>query len=109
MKIVGSSSNGRKHCGENEKLLVTNNFCFSPSVFNRLVLQTRKNQGSFGKGLKQAKSLHGYKSESESLLTYTYETCSVKRGLNAFAEKVSTNVSLRIPRRLTWAEFFRYL
>ena len=33
------------------KLLVTSNFFFSHSVFKRLVLQTRKNQGLFGKGL----------------------------------------------------------
>ena len=36
---------------EKEKLLVTSNFSFSHSVFKRLVLQTRKNQGLFGKGL----------------------------------------------------------
>ena len=32
-------------------MLVTSNFSFSHSVFKRLVLQTRKNQGLFGKGL----------------------------------------------------------
>ena len=32
-------------------LLVTSNFSFSHSVFKRLVMQTRKNQGLFGKGL----------------------------------------------------------
>ena len=37
---------------EIEKLLVTSNFSFSHSVFKRLVLQTRKNQGLFGKGLR---------------------------------------------------------
>ena len=36
---------------EKEKLLVTSNFSFSYSVFKTLVLQTRKNQGLFGKGL----------------------------------------------------------
>ena len=35
-----------------EKMLVTSNFSFSHSVFKRLELQTRKNQGLFGKGLK---------------------------------------------------------
>ena len=40
----------KKHW-ETEKLLVTSNFSFSHSVFKRLVLQTRKNQGLFGKGL----------------------------------------------------------
>ena len=41
----------RKHWGKKEKLLIMSNFCFSHSVFKRLVLQTRKNQGLFGKGL----------------------------------------------------------
>ena len=35
---------------EKEKLLVSSNFSFSHSVFKRLVVQTRKNQGLFGKG-----------------------------------------------------------
>ena len=39
---------------EKEKLLVTSNFSFSHSVFKRLVLQTRKNQGLFGKGLNES-------------------------------------------------------
>ena len=33
-----------------KKLLVMSNFSFSHSVFKRLVLQTRENQGLFGKG-----------------------------------------------------------
>ena len=33
-------------------MLVTSNFSFSHSVFKRLVMQKRKNQGLFGKGLK---------------------------------------------------------
>ena len=50
--------NGRKlskrveNTVEKEKLLVTSNFSFSHSVFKRHVLQIRKNQGLFGKGLK---------------------------------------------------------
>ena len=45
------SLNGLKtQCGK-EELLVSSNFSFSHSVFKRLVLQTRKNQGLFGKGL----------------------------------------------------------
>ena len=38
---------------EKEKLLVMSNFSFSHSVFKRLVLQTCKNQGLFGKGLNE--------------------------------------------------------
>ena len=41
---------GRKHCGK-EKLLIMSNFSFSHSVFKRLLVQTHKNQGLFGKGL----------------------------------------------------------
>ena len=37
---------------EEEKLLITSNFSFSHSVFESLLLQTRKNQGLFGKGLR---------------------------------------------------------
>ena len=46
-----SSPKGLKTLWEKEKLLVTSNFSFSHSVFKRLVLQIRKNQGLFGKGL----------------------------------------------------------
>ena len=49
--MVESSPNEKKTLWEQEKLLVTSNFSFSRSVFKRLVLQTRKNQGLFGKGL----------------------------------------------------------
>ena len=46
------SLNGLKTLCEKEKLLVTSNCSFSHSVFKRLVLQTRENQGLFGKGLR---------------------------------------------------------
>ena len=42
----------KKTLRKNEKLLVKSYFSFPHSVFKRLVLQTRKNQGSFGKGLR---------------------------------------------------------
>ena len=51
MKMAESPPNGYKTLREKEKFLVTSNFSFSPSVFKRRVLQTRKNQGLFGKGL----------------------------------------------------------
>ena len=41
---------GRKKLLEKEKLLVLSNFFFFCSVFKRLVLQSRENQGLFGKG-----------------------------------------------------------
>ena len=52
MKMAETSPNGLKTLWEKEKLLVTSNFSFSHSVFKRFVLQTRKNQGLFGKGLR---------------------------------------------------------
>ena len=51
---------GRKHCGEKEKLLVMSNFSFSHNVFKRLVLQTCKNQGLFGKGLSAGETQEKY-------------------------------------------------
>ena len=54
MKMEESSSSGKKTLGVKEKLLVTSNFSFSRSVFKRLVVQTRKTQGLFGKGLTAA-------------------------------------------------------
>ena len=50
--MVKSYPNGYETQWEKEKLLITSNFSFSHSVFKRLVLQTRKNQGLFGKGLR---------------------------------------------------------
>ena len=52
-KMTESDPNGSKTLWEKEKLLVTSNFFFSHSVFKKPVLQTRKNQGLFGKGLKK--------------------------------------------------------
>ena len=51
MTIAESSLNRKKMLPEKEKLLHTSYFSFSHSVFKRLVLQTCKNQGLFGKGL----------------------------------------------------------
>ena len=50
--MAENSPNGYKTLREKEKLLVTSNFSFSHSVYKRLVLQTLKNQGLFGKGLR---------------------------------------------------------
>ena len=69
--MAESSSNRLKTLWEKEKLLITSNFSFSHSVFKRLILQTRKNQGLFGKGLKVALQIVGqkfYKSTKNSSL-----------------------------------------
>ena len=50
--MVESYLNGLSTLWEKEKLLVTSNFSFSHSVFKRIKLQTRKNHGLFGRGLK---------------------------------------------------------
>ena len=55
MKVTESSPNGTKTLWEKEKLLVTSNFSFSHSVFKKVLMQTRKNQGLFGKELKDLK------------------------------------------------------
>ena len=47
---------GLKTQWKEEKLLIMSNFSFSDSVFKRLVRQTRKNQGLFGKGLSGERS-----------------------------------------------------
>ena len=52
MKIAESSPNGLRTLWEKEKLLVPSNFSFSHNVLKKRVLQTHKNQGFFGKGLK---------------------------------------------------------
>ena len=46
------SLNGKKTVWKKEKLLIMSNFSFSQNVFKRLILQTHKNKGFFGKGLK---------------------------------------------------------
>ena len=49
--MAESFEKGWKTVWEKEKLLVTSNFSFIHNVFKRLLRQTRKNQGLFGKGL----------------------------------------------------------
>ena len=46
----GSPKEYKKALWEKEKFLITSSFSFSHSVFKRLVLQTRKHKGLFGKG-----------------------------------------------------------
>ena len=59
IKMAESSQLEYKTLWEKEKLLITCNFSFSYSVFKRLVLQTRKNQGLFRKGSNVLKSIVG--------------------------------------------------
>ena len=73
MKIEKNSSNGLKTLWEKKKLLGTNNFSFSHSVFKRPVLQTRKNQGLFWKGLTFTKKSRIYWTEGRRLLKTLWE------------------------------------
>ena len=59
--MAESSPNKLKTLREKEKLLFMINSSFSHSVFKRLVLQTRKNQGLLRKGLKVALQTLGRK------------------------------------------------
>ena len=60
IKMKESSPKGLKTLWEKEKLLIMSNFSFYLSISKRLVLQTRKNQGLFGKGLnREAAMLEG--------------------------------------------------
>ena len=66
--------NGRKFLTieklwEKAKLLLTSNFSFSHSVFKRLIMQTRENQGLFGKGLKKK-------------FLFVKNQCSIEKALN---------------------------
>ena len=65
--MAESSPNGKKTLRKKEKLLVTSNFSFSQSVFKRLVLQTHKNQGLFGKGLSKNRTM---KTENNAMLDF---------------------------------------
>ena len=51
--MTESSAKEKKTLWEKKKLLVTSKFSFSHSVFKRLVQQTCKIQGLFGKGLRK--------------------------------------------------------
>ena len=67
----------RKHCGKRRNCSLRANFSFSHSVFKRLVLQTHKNQGLFGKGIN---SLHAKKAlVVKCLLKTHWETGEIAR------------------------------
>ena len=51
MKMEENSSNVSKTLWEKEKSPITSDFSFPHNFFKRLVLQTHKNKGLFGKGL----------------------------------------------------------
>ena len=71
--MAESSRDGKKTLWEKEKLRVMSNFSFSNSVFKRLVdlLQTRKNQGLFGKGLNMLSFRHIFFTEEYNECTFS--------------------------------------
>ena len=73
------SLNGLKTLCEKEKLLVTSNFSFSHSVFKRLVLQTRENQGLFGKGLNQEANREDIRQQMLTTLILISIVCYVRQ------------------------------
>ena len=68
MKV--NSPKGYKTLWEKEKLLVMSNFSFSHNVFKRLVLQTRKSKGLFGKEL--IVKTEGEKKERKLCISLTF-------------------------------------
>ena len=93
MKMAESSQNGQKTLWEKEKLLVASNFSFFHSVFKRLVLQTRKNQGLFRKGLRyQLETLNIYSRSKGQLVLQVQVTLKVfLRIISPFRLRVFTH------------------
>ena len=85
MKMAESSPNRKKKLREKEKLPVMSNFSFSHTDFKRLVLQTRKNQGLFGKGFNIIHVFYTslYKITSKALICF--------EGKGKYANKVMYN------------------
>ena len=82
--MTGSSLKGLKTLLEKEKLLATINFSFSRSVFKTFLQQTRKNQGLFGKGLKQLSTKVFFfpqcfrKEQRHTPASETHQTCHLQ-------------------------------
>ena len=100
--------NGRKfsrqveNTVEKEKLLDSSNFSFSHSVFKRLVLQTRKSQGLFGKGL-----------IVNNFSKFELNIFSNKRGITecqSFSHDVNDDArATKLPQHLLWKQLTRSL
>ena len=73
---------------EKEKLLIMRNFSFSHSVFKRLALQTRKNQGFFGKGLNTC--------QVNALPSLKISDRSIPKALVDLADKINVTEKLKI-------------
>ena len=94
MKKTGKSSQKvYKTLWEEEKLLVTSNFSFSHSVFQKLVLQTLKNKCLFWQGLRRQKLM-------DRMVFYTtfniISIISLKQLTNSCIPWVFTSTRLRL-------------
>ena len=70
------------------------NFSFSHGVFKRLVLQTRKNQGLFGKGLRETIMVHQMCTDTCSFFKHSFgHTCTMLSSISdsIFCEKGGDN------------------
>ena len=98
MKMAESSRNGWKTLWEKEKLLVSCNFSFSQGVFKRFVLQRRKIQGLFWKGLTLTKILDWSK-----LKALADDKINVAEMITSVSERVENIVG---KRRKCWLPAF---
>ena len=83
MKKAESLPNRLKTLLEKEKFLITSSFSSSLIVFKRLILQTHKNQGLFGKGLIDVLTLHCTMTSFDNPLGRTLLKNIVGKGENA--------------------------
>ena len=115
MKMEESSPNGQKTVWGKAKLFVTSHLIFSHNVFKRLVLQTRRNL--FWIRLRQNSSVQSYPMSPFILKNVKYCRFVMDKWLNRMRHalskgelmhlrRVSTHVSLRGLRRLTWSILF---
>ena len=74
-----------------ENIVVTSNFSFSYNVFKRLVLETRKSQGLFGKGLK-LKSNRLFKNNDAGLSWFLFQKEAILLNISWWLSCVKTSI-----------------
>ena len=81
-----------------EKLLIMSNFSFSHSVFKSLELQTRKNQGLFGKGLRNMAQVFFLSSGSVITTFFQHSHVFLIQGKNSLKNMVRKMYKIVIVR-----------
>ena len=103
MKMAEGSPKGQKTLWEREKLLIMSNFSFFNSVFKRLVPQTHKNKGLFGKGLKMYICMKGLAIINSFFQTMTVQFENQKKNLEKTLkvkkEKMKESATLRLKEK----------